>query len=72
MIATYGNLIYFECHIDGPVNLRLGKILNHIFFQAENRTNVFLQYSLFCGFADAFVLFQQHLYLLVILNLISA
>jgi len=42
------------------------------FFQAENTVRVLLQYSLCCGFADAFVLFQQHLYLMVILNLIPA
>jgi len=72
MITTYGNLSYFECHTDAPFNLWLRKILNSIFFQAENTLSVLLQYSLCCGFANAFILFQQHLYLMVILNLIPA
>jgi hypothetical protein len=42
------------------------------FFPAEITVSVLLEYSLWFGFADAFILFQQHLYLLVILNLIPA
>jgi hypothetical protein len=44
----------------------------YFFPSLENTVSVLLQYSLCCGFADVFVLFQQHLYLLVILNLIPA